>query len=47
MVSRIYPHPRVAACSRHGIYIISDEVYRMLEHDPKNRIPAMAGLYRR
>ena len=30
---------------RNGIYILSDEVYRLLEHDPKNRLPAMADAY--
>jgi aspartate/methionine/tyrosine aminotransferase len=29
----------------HGIYIMSDEVYRLLEHDPMDRLPAMADLY--
>merc|ERR1712242_284488 len=32
---------------RHRIYILSDEVYRFLEHDPKDRLPAMADLYHR
>lgn len=38
----------LAALARaHGIYILSDEVYRLLEHDPKDRLPAMADLYER
>ena len=28
-----------------GIYILSDEVYRLLEHDEKDRLPAMADFY--
>ena len=32
---------------RHGIYLLSDEVYRLLEHDPADRLPAMADLYSR
>ena len=32
---------------KHGIYVMSDEVYRLLEHDPKDRLPAMADLYHR
>ena len=28
-----------------GIYILSDEVYRLLEHDPEDRLPAMADAY--
>lgn len=31
----------------HGIYILCDEVYRLMEHDPNDRLPAMADLYRR
>jgi aspartate/methionine/tyrosine aminotransferase len=34
-----------ALAARHGIYIMSDEVYRLLEHDPCDRLPAMAELY--
>ena len=30
---------------KHGIYILSDEVYRLLEHDPTDRLPPMADLY--
>lgn len=29
----------------HGIYLLCDEVYRLLEHDEKDRLPAMADLY--
>ena len=37
----------VALAAAHGIYILSDEVYRLLEHDPRDRLPAMADLYER
>lgn len=30
---------------RHGITILCDEVYRLLEHDEGDRLPAMADLY--
>lgn len=30
---------------RHDLYFMSDEVYRLLEHDSKHRLPAMADLY--
>jgi aspartate/methionine/tyrosine aminotransferase len=30
---------------KHGLYILSDEVYRLLEHDEKDRLPAMADFY--
>jgi len=29
----------------HNIYILCDEVYRMLEHEPSKRLPAMAEAY--
>ena len=36
----------VELCSEHGIKILSDEVYRLLEHDPsRHRLPAMADAY--
>lgn len=34
-----------AIAEKNGIYILSDEVYRLLEHDAKDRLPAMADLY--
>ena len=35
----------VELCDTHGIVILSDEVYRLLEHDAEDRIPAMAETY--
>lgn len=35
----------VELCDTHGIVILSDEVYRLLEHDTEDRIPAMAETY--
>ena len=37
----------VKLCRKHGITILSDEVYRLLEHDAKDQIPAMADAYER
>ena len=37
----------VELADRHGIYVMSDEVYRLLEHDAADRLPAMCDLYRR
>lgn len=37
----------VEICDKHGIVVLSDEVYRLLEHDQRNRIPAMAEAYSR
>lgn len=33
-------------CDQHDIVILCDEVYRLLEHDEKDRIPAMATAHR-
>ena len=31
--------------AKNDMYILSDEVYRLLEHDPKDQLPAMADFY--
>jgi aspartate/methionine/tyrosine aminotransferase len=35
----------VALARKRGVYIFSDEMYRMLEYDPARRLPAMCDLY--
>ncbi len=37
----------VALCRRHGIWLLSDEVYRLTERDPGRRLPAAADAYER
>ncbi len=37
----------VALCRRHGIWLLSDEVYRLTEHDPAGRLPPAAEAYER
>jgi aspartate/methionine/tyrosine aminotransferase len=37
----------VGVARRHGLYLFSDEMYRWLEYEPSNRLPAMCGLYER
>ena len=37
----------VEVASGHGIVVFSDEVYRLLEHDPSKRLPAMCDVYSR
>ena len=37
----------VALCRRHGIWLLSDEVYRLTERDPSRRLPAAADAYER
>jgi aspartate/methionine/tyrosine aminotransferase len=37
----------LAIAAKQGIYVFSDEVYRELEHDPSNRLPAACDLYDR
>ena len=47
LMSRERQAQLVAVAARRGVYILSDEIYRLLEHDPADRIPAMADLYER
>jgi aspartate/methionine/tyrosine aminotransferase len=35
----------VELARRRGVYILSDEMYRLLEYDPNRRLPAMCDLY--
>lgn len=35
----------VAFCRQHGLLLFSDEVYRELEHNPADRLPAACDLY--
>ena len=46
VMSRDTQRALVALARRHSIRILSDEVYRLLEHDPeRDRLPAMADVY--
>ena len=35
----------VALCREHGLYLFSDEVYRLVERDPQIRLPQAADVY--
>ena len=37
----------VALCRRHGIWLLSDEVYRLTEREPRRRLPHAADAYER
>lgn len=37
----------VALCRHHGIWLVSDEVYRLTERDPARRLPPAADAYER
>ncbi len=37
----------VALCRQHGIWLLSDEVYRLTERDPAHRLPQVADIYER
>jgi aspartate/methionine/tyrosine aminotransferase len=37
----------VALCRRHGLWLLSDEVYRLTERDPADRLPCAADAYER
>ena len=34
-------------CRKHGLYLFSDEVYRLVEGDPSSRLPQAADIYER
>ncbi len=40
-------HALVDLCRKHGIYLFSDEVYRLIERDPAIRLPQAADVYER
>ncbi len=35
----------ISICRRKDVWLFSDEVFRGLEHEPKNRLPAVASMY--
>jgi aspartate/methionine/tyrosine aminotransferase len=37
----------VALCRRHGVWLFSDEVYRLIERNPEARLPAAVDVYER
>ncbi|MEM6626761.1 MAG: pyridoxal phosphate-dependent aminotransferase [Pseudomonadota bacterium] len=37
----------VALCAKQGVYLFSDEVYRLIERDPALRLPQIADVYER
>merc|ERR1711879_1136602 len=45
LMKRAVQKQLIDIANRRGIYILSDEVYRFLEHDAKDRLPAMADAY--
>lgn len=45
LMSRESQTELIALAKKHDIHILCDEVYRLLEHDPSDRIPAMAEAY--
>jgi hypothetical protein len=47
VMSREVQAALVAIAKKHGITLMSDEVYRLLEHDEADRLPAMADAYER
>ena len=47
LMSRDCQEQLIALAEKNGTYILCDEVYRLLEHDPRDRLPAMADAYHR
>jgi aspartate/methionine/tyrosine aminotransferase len=37
----------IELCRKHGIWLFSDEVYRLIERDPAKRLPQVADVYER
>ena len=47
LMSRRLQGDLIALAERHNLHLLSDEAYRLLEHDPSTRLPAMADAYPR
>ena len=47
LMSRAVLERIVGLCAERGAWLFSDEVYRELEHDPADRLPAACDLYER
>lgn len=47
LISRATLEALVDLCRRHGLYLVSDEVYRLIDRDPATRLPQMAEIYER
>ncbi len=37
----------IALCRRHGLWLVNDEVYRLIDRDPSQRLPCVADAYER
>jgi aspartate/methionine/tyrosine aminotransferase len=37
----------VALCRHHGLWLVNDEVYRLIDRDPSQRLPCVADVYER
>jgi aspartate/methionine/tyrosine aminotransferase len=37
----------IALCRRHGLWLVNDEVYRLIDRDPAMRLPQIAEVYER
>jgi len=37
----------IALCRRHGLWLVNDEVYRLIDRDPTQRLPCVADAYER
>ncbi|MGO3455450.1 MAG: aminotransferase class I/II-fold pyridoxal phosphate-dependent enzyme [Marinomonadaceae bacterium] len=47
LMSHAVQQQLIEIAEEHGLYIVSDEVYRLLEHNDSDRLPAMADCYGR
>lgn len=37
----------IALCRRHGLWLVNDEVYRLMDRDPSQRLPQVVDVYER
>lgn len=47
LISRFVLDDLIAICRRHGIWLVNDEVYRLIDRNPAYRLPCVADVYER
>ena len=47
LISRGVLDDLIAICRRHGIWLVNDEVYRLIDRNPAHRLPCVADAYER
>ena len=47
LIDRVGLEALIALCRQHGLWLINDEVYRLIDRDPAARLPQVAEIYER